>query len=41
VSRDLGKKQRFAMRPSIVPALLVAALLAAFFVLAVIALDLA
>jgi hypothetical protein len=35
----MGKKQRFVMRPSIIPALLVAALLAAFFILTIIALG--
>ena len=37
--QGMGKKQRFVMRPSIIPVLLVAALLAAFFILTIIALG--
>ncbi len=36
---SLGTKQRFEMRPSIIPVLLVAALLAAFFILTIISLG--
>ena len=37
--QGIGTKQRFEMRPSIIPVLLVAALLAAFFILTIIALG--